>query len=73
MRDAFLSTSSEPSEHVRVFGFGSTSTQCIGVAYVLLPGRLVVHLSTPATVGEQMERFAAELRRAVDEIAALLG
>ncbi|GAA4938621.1 carnitine O-acetyltransferase [Actinomycetospora succinea] len=73
MRDDYLSTSSAPSEHVRVFGFGSTSTQCIGVAYVLLPGRLVVHLSTPATVGEQMERFAAELRRAVDEIAALLG
>ncbi|MFC5138793.1 choline/carnitine O-acyltransferase [Actinomycetospora rhizophila] len=72
MRDDFMSTSSAPSEHVRVFGFGSTSTQCIGVAYVLLPGRLVVHLSTPATVGEQMERFATELRRTVDEIAALL-
>ena len=72
MRDDFLSTSSAPSENVRVFGFGSTSTQCIGVAYVLLPSRLVVHLSTPAAVGEQMERFATELRRAVDEITALL-
>ena len=40
MRDDFLSTSSAPSENVRVFGFGSTSTQCIGVAYVLLPSRL---------------------------------
>ena len=73
MRDDYLSTSSAPSENVRVFGFGSTSTQCIGVAYVLLPGRLVVHLSTPASVGEEMARFATELRRAVDEIAALLG
>ncbi|MEJ2859644.1 choline/carnitine O-acyltransferase [Actinomycetospora flava] len=72
MRDDYLSTSSAPSENVRVFGFGSTSTQCIGVAYVLLPARLVVHLSTPATVGEEMERFATELRRAVDEIVALL-
>ncbi|MEJ2887432.1 choline/carnitine O-acyltransferase [Actinomycetospora aeridis] len=72
LRDDYLSTSSAPSANVRVFGFGSTSTQCIGVAYVLLPGRLVVHLSTPAAVGGQMERFAAELRRAVDEIAALL-
>lgn len=72
MRDDAMSTSSAPSENVRVFGFGSTSARCIGVAYVLLPGRLVVHLSTPATVGEQMERFATELRRAVDEIAALL-
>jgi carnitine O-acetyltransferase len=72
MRDDHMSTSSAPSANVRVFGFGSTSTQCIGVAYVLLPERLVVHLSTPATVGEEMERFAGELRRAVDEIAALL-
>jgi carnitine O-acetyltransferase len=55
-----------------VFGFGSTSTHCIGVAYVLLPDRLVVHLSTPASVGAEMERFAVELRRAVDEIGALL-
>jgi carnitine O-acetyltransferase len=72
MRDDFMSTSSAPSENVRVFGFGSTSTQCIGVAYILLPARLVVHLCTPAAVGEQMERFATELRRAVDEITALL-
>jgi carnitine O-acetyltransferase len=72
MRDDYLSTSSAPSGNVRVFGFGSTSTHCIGVAYVLLPDRLVVHLSTPASVGAEMERFAVELRRAVDEIGALL-
>ncbi|MDL5158063.1 choline/carnitine O-acyltransferase [Actinomycetospora termitidis] len=72
MRDDFMSTSSAPSVNVRVFGFGSTSTQCIGVAYVLLPDRWIVHLSTPAAVGEEMERFADELRAAVDEIEALL-
>ncbi len=72
LRDDYMSTSSAPSVNVQVFGFGSTSTQCIGVAYVLLPGRWVVHLSTPKTVGEQMERFADELRTAVDEVAQLL-
>lgn len=72
MRDDFMSTSSAPSVNVRLFGFGSTSTQCIGVAYVLLPDRWIVHLSTSAEVGEQMTRFAAELRTAVDEITTLL-
>lgn len=72
MRDDYMSTSSAPSVNVRVFGFGSTSAHCIGVAYVLLPDRWIVHLSTPAEVGEQMERFAAELRGAVDELTALL-
>lgn len=72
MRDDYLSTSSAPSVNVRVFGFGSTSTQCIGVAYVLLPDRWIVHLSTAAAVGEQMARFAVELRAAVDEITTLL-
>jgi carnitine O-acetyltransferase len=71
MRDDYMSTSSAPSVHVRSFGFGSTSTHCIGVAYVLLPDRWIVHLSTPASVGEQMERFAVELRTAVDELTAL--
>ncbi|MCD2195047.1 choline/carnitine O-acyltransferase [Actinomycetospora endophytica] len=73
MRDDFMSTSSAPSVNVRVFGFGSTSTQCIGVAYVLLPDRWIVHLSTAAAVGEQMSRFAVELRAAADEITTLLG
>ena len=72
MRDDFMSTSSAPSRNVQLFGFGSTSTQCIGVAYVLLPDRWIVHLCTPASVGAEMERFADELRRAVDEITALL-
>ncbi|MBW1599936.1 choline/carnitine O-acyltransferase [Streptomyces sp. JJ38] len=72
MRDDFLSTSSAPSTHIRYFGFGSTSTQCIGVAYVLLPDRFHVYLSTPAPVAAQMHTFAAELRAAVAELRELL-
>jgi carnitine O-acetyltransferase len=72
MRDDFLSTSSAPSRHIRYFGFGSTSDHCIGVGYVLLPDRLNLYLSTPRAVGEHMERFAAELATALDELVALL-
>jgi carnitine O-acetyltransferase len=72
MRDDYLSTSSAPSRHIRYFGFGSTSSHCIGVAYVLLPDRLNLYLSTPRAVGDQMERFAAELGTALDELVALL-
>jgi carnitine O-acetyltransferase len=72
MRDDYLSTSSAPSERIQYFGFGSTSSHCIGVAYVLLPGRLNVYLSTPRAVADEMHSFAAELRRAVPELHALL-
>jgi carnitine O-acetyltransferase len=68
-----MSTSSAPSVHVHGFGFGSTSDHCIGVAYVLLPDRLILHLSTPSTVAQEMTRFADELRRGFDELGALLG
>jgi carnitine O-acetyltransferase len=72
MRDDYLSTSSAPSERIQYFGFGSTSNHCIGVAYVLLPGRFNVYLSTPRAVADEMYSFAAELRRAVPELQALL-
>lgn len=72
MRDDYLSTSSAPSVHIQHFGFGATSDQCIGVAYLLLPDRLNLYLSTPQAVAEPMHRFADELRRAVPEIEALL-
>ncbi|MEQ3551898.1 choline/carnitine O-acyltransferase [Pseudonocardia nematodicida] len=72
MRDDWLSTSSAPSENVRWFGFGSTASRCIGVAYVLLPHRFHVHLSTPADQAEGMHAFARELRVAVTELRALL-
>ena len=72
MRDDHLSTSSAPSRHIQHFGFGSTSPQCIGVAYVLLPDRFNVYLSTPRAVGAHLEVFARELRRALDELDQLL-
>ena len=55
MRDDYLSTSSAPSENIQYFGFGSTSSRCIGVAYVLLPDRFNLYLSTPPPVAEQMD------------------
>lgn len=72
MRDDWLSTSSAPSVNVRYFGFGSTSPRCIGVAYVLLPDRFHLHLSTPADQAEGMHAFVRELRAAVRELRNLL-
>ncbi|WP_018656103.1 choline/carnitine O-acyltransferase [Actinomadura flavalba] len=72
LRDDYLSTSSAPSVNVLYFGFGSTSPQCIGVAYVLLPDRFNVYLSTPASVADAMHAFAGHLRDAVRELEALL-
>jgi carnitine O-acetyltransferase len=72
MRDDYLSTSSAPSVHIRYFGFGATSTRCIGIAYVLLPDSFNLYLSTPAAVADEMSTFARELRTAVGEMQALL-
>lgn len=72
MRDDYLSTSSAPSANIRYFGFGSTSEQCIGVAYVLLPDRFNVYLSTPRPVADAMFEFAGRLREAVRELHDLL-
>ncbi|MFG2889447.1 choline/carnitine O-acyltransferase [Streptomyces sp. NPDC048248] len=72
MRDDYLSTSSAPSAHIQYFGFGSTSSRCIGVAYVLLPDRFNVYLSTPLAVADQMRTFAGRLREAVAELRELL-
>jgi carnitine O-acetyltransferase len=72
MRDDYLSTSSAPSVNIRYFGFGSTSEQCIGVAYVLLPDRFNLYLSTPRPVADAMREFADRLRAAVRELRDLL-
>ncbi|MFD3607579.1 choline/carnitine O-acyltransferase [Streptomyces atroolivaceus] len=72
MRDDYLSTSSAPSENIQYFGFGSTSSRCIGVAYVLLPDRFNLYLSTPRAVADQMHAFAEHLREAVAELRGLL-
>ncbi|MFI2187883.1 choline/carnitine O-acyltransferase [Streptomyces sioyaensis] len=72
MRDDCLSTSSAPSVHIQYFGFGSTSSRCIGVAYVLLPDRFHLYLSTPLPVADQMHTFADRLREALTELRELL-
>ncbi|MGP4016606.1 choline/carnitine O-acyltransferase [Saccharopolyspora sp. 5N708] len=72
MRDDYLSTSSAPSTNIQYFGFGSTSSQCIGVAYVLLPDRFNLYLSTPQPVAEEMFAFADNLKQAVRELQDLL-
>ncbi|MER7399184.1 choline/carnitine O-acyltransferase [Streptomyces sp. NPDC000151] len=72
MRDDYLSTSSAPSAHIQYFGFGSTSSRCIGIAYVLLPDRFNLYLSTPRAVADQMHAFADHLRTAVAELRELL-
>jgi len=72
MRDDYLSTSSAPSTTIRYFGFGATSSRCIGIAYVLLPDRFHLYLSTPRPVAEMMHTFADRLREAMHELRALL-
>ncbi len=72
MRDDYLSTSSAPSTNIQYFGFGSTSSHCIGVAYVLLPDHVNLYLSTPRPVAEQMHAFAENLTVAVYELEDLL-
>jgi carnitine O-acetyltransferase len=72
MRDDFLSTSSAPSVNIQHFGFGATSTKCIGVAYLLLPDKLNLYLSTPRPVAAEMYRFAEQMRRALDDMQAVL-
>jgi carnitine O-acetyltransferase len=72
MRDDYLSTSSCPSVNVQYFGFGATSTHCIGVGYVLLPELFNVYLSTPTVVTAEMMDFADRLGEALTEMAGLL-
>jgi carnitine O-acetyltransferase len=72
MRDDYLSTSAAPSVNIQYFGFGATSEHCIGVAYVLLPQRFNVHLSTPRSVGGQMTAFTGRLGEAIAEMSDLL-
>jgi carnitine O-acetyltransferase len=72
MREDYLSTSSAPSVNIQHFGFGSTSSRCIGIAYVLLPDRLNLYLSTPRPVADAMLAFAHELGIALRELQDLL-
>jgi carnitine O-acetyltransferase len=72
MREDYLSTSSAPSTAIQFFGFGSTSSQCIGIAYVLLPDLLNIYLSTPRPVEAEMSTFAEKLAEALTQLQELL-
>lgn len=72
MRDDHLSTSSAPSTHIQYFGFGSTGASCIGIAYVLLPDRFNLYLSSPRAIEEQLAAFTDHLASAVRELQGLL-
>ena len=73
MREDYLSTSSTwPSPNIQYGGFGPTGSRCIGVGYMLLPGRLNVHLSAPGGIANEMRMFADRLTEAVRELQDLL-
>ena len=72
MRNDYLSTSSAPSDNITVFGFGATSEQCIGTAYLVRKDSIKAYLSTPASVAEQMTDFAEQLEIAFQDMAAIL-
>ncbi len=72
MRNDYLSTSSAPSDNITVFGFGATSEQCIGTAYLVRNKSIKAYLSTPAAVAHHMHTFADNLYVAIQEMATLL-
>jgi len=72
MRDDYLSTSSVPSDHVLMFGFGSTSEKCIGNSYLPRHDAIYGFLSTPSSVAEQMHKYSQHLRATLIELAGLL-
>lgn len=72
MRNDYLSTSSAPSENITVFGFGATSEQCIGIAYLVRGDSIKAYFSTPAAVADAMEDFADQLQLAFRDLATLM-
>ena len=72
MRNDYLSTSSAPSDNISVFGFGATSEQCIGTAYLIRANAIQAYLSTPTPVAGQMHNFAENLHQAYRDMAAVM-
>lgn len=72
MRSDHLSTSSVPCRPVRLWGFGSTGPDCIGIGYILLPERIDLHLHAPRSLAEVQERFVQELAGALEDLTELL-
>ncbi|WP_063060750.1 choline/carnitine O-acyltransferase [Nocardia sienata] len=72
LRDDHLSTSAVSSAHVRFFGFGPITARCIGIGYVLQPGRLDIHLSAFQDIEQQMRGFASAMSEVIPELCDLL-
>ena len=53
-------------------GFGPTSSRCIGIGYMVRPGRLDLHLSTPLRAKDEMVVFAGKLTEAIRQLQDLL-
>lgn len=71
MRQDALSTSSVAVDGVDYFGFGPTNDQCIGIAYLLQPNRLNIHLCSARSIESDLVAFADELAAAIGELSAL--
>lgn len=72
LRDDYLSTSSVSSANVRFFGFGPIAAQCIGIGYILQPGRLDIHLSAFRDIGQHLRGFAHAMSGIIPELCDLL-
>jgi carnitine O-acetyltransferase len=72
MRHDYLSTSSLMSDFVTYFGFGSTSTDCIGVGYAVRSDGFYAYLCTGKSGAIYLAHFAANLRDAMLEMSDLL-
>ncbi|WP_424347416.1 choline/carnitine O-acyltransferase [Kocuria sp. CH-021] len=72
LRDDCLSTSSTPAQHIRFCAFAPTGPRCIGIAYMVLPERLGLHLSAPRARAGELAEFVDRLRDAVVELRDLL-
>jgi carnitine O-acetyltransferase len=60
------------SDFVTYFGFGSTSTDCIGVGYAVRSDSFHAYLCTGKSSAIYLADFAANLRRAMLDIGDLL-
>lgn len=72
LRDDCLSTSSTPARHIRFCAFAPTGPRCIGIAYMVLPDRLGLHLSAPRARAGELQEFVDRLQGVVGELRDLL-
>ncbi|GAA3937478.1 choline/carnitine O-acyltransferase [Microbacterium soli] len=72
MRDERMSTSAVQADGVRVFGFGATGADCIGVAYSCRPDDISVHLHAATEAAGEIDRFAEGVMESFRRIGVLL-